>query len=86
MTRHPLPSALDLTFEQYSGRACVWCGKPLWKGARSAGRARGRKGAHVFDIEVYACADCASGSPVAGTPPRRHRDEGGPPSVEGWPS
>ncbi|MDQ0992148.1 hypothetical protein [Streptomyces sp. V3I7] len=60
MTRRPLPSALDLTRPQHSGWACVWCGKSLLEtGGTSAGIARGSLGAHVLDIEVYACPDCA---------------------------
>ncbi|MGP4084193.1 hypothetical protein [Streptomyces sp. KR55] len=50
-----LPSALDLTRAQYSGWACCWCGRRLTEGGVSAGIARGRSGAHVLDIEVYAC-------------------------------
>ncbi len=58
MTRRPLPPVRDLTRGQHDGHACVWCGKPLWRGAVSAGVSRGRSGAHVLDIEVYACTDC----------------------------
>ncbi|MGP4089549.1 hypothetical protein [Streptomyces sp. KR55] len=60
-----LPSALDLTRAQYSGWACCWCGKSLVDvtGAVSAGVSRGRDGAHVLDIEVYACPDCAIAPP-----------------------
>lgn len=53
-----LPAAGDLSWEQYAGRACVWCGKPLTVGARSVGTARGREGVHVLDIEVYAGPCC----------------------------
>lgn len=53
-----LPSAEDLSWEQYAGRACVWCDKPLTTAARSVGTARGRMGAHVLDIEVYAGPCC----------------------------
>lgn len=59
MTREP-PAATDLNREQYSGRACCWCGTPLWSGAVSAGIARGRSGAHILDIEVYAHPNCAT--------------------------
>ncbi|GGN59892.1 hypothetical protein GCM10011579_024470 [Streptomyces albiflavescens] len=62
-----LPSALALTRPQYSGWACVWCGKRLSSGAVSAGIARGSCGAHVLDIEVYACPDCHS-APHTQTP------------------
>lgn len=55
------PPAADLNAEQYSGRACCWCGKPLWRGAVSAGISRGQVGAVVLDIEVYACPDHANG-------------------------
>ncbi|MFF3873258.1 hypothetical protein [Streptomyces sp. NPDC001978] len=53
------PPTSDLSYEQYAGRACCWCGKQLQHGAVSAGIARGRMGAHVLDVEVYACPDCA---------------------------
>ncbi|MFJ4785524.1 hypothetical protein [Streptomyces sp. NPDC088794] len=55
------PGAADLSRAQYSGWACCWCGKGLLdeKGVVSAGIARGRQGAVVLDIEVYACAACA---------------------------
>ena len=59
MTRRPLPSAPSLTYAQHQGWACVWCGKRLWRGAVSAGIARGRVGAVVLDVEVYACPRCA---------------------------
>ncbi|MEU6098656.1 hypothetical protein [Streptomyces sp. NPDC047079] len=61
MTRPTPPPTSHLNAEQYAGRACCWCGKPLWHGAVSAGISRGRSGAHVLDTEVYACAACASG-------------------------
>jgi hypothetical protein len=53
-----LPAAGDLSWEQYAGRACVWCDQPLTTGARSVGISRGRLGAHVLDIEVFAGACC----------------------------
>jgi hypothetical protein len=53
-----LPTAGDLSWEQYAGRACVWCDQPLTTGARSVGISRGRLGAHVLDIEVFAGACC----------------------------
>jgi hypothetical protein len=57
---HALPPPADqLNYEQYSGRACCWCGKRLTSGAVSAGISRGSQGAHVLDIEVYACSLCA---------------------------
>lgn len=59
MTHPEPPSAVNLNGEQYAGRACCWCAKALWHGAVSAGIARGRCGAHVLDIEVYACPDCS---------------------------
>jgi len=55
------PPATDLDGEQYSGRACVWCSKPLWRGAVSAGISRGKVGAIVLDNEVYACPNHANG-------------------------
>ncbi|MFF0226319.1 hypothetical protein [Streptomyces sp. NPDC004629] len=65
--RHEPPPVASLTYAQYSGWACCWCGKSLLKvtGAVSAGVARGRDGAHVLDIEVYACPDCAPPAPGA---------------------
>ncbi|NUK70460.1 hypothetical protein HRW23_32915 [Streptomyces lunaelactis] len=53
-----LPAAADLSWEQYAGRACVWCDQPLTAGARSVGTARGRISAHVLDIEAYAGPCC----------------------------
>jgi len=61
-----LPPASSLTRAQHDGHACVWCGKKLWQGATSAGIARGRSGAHVLDIEVYACPDCTTETPADG--------------------
>ena len=58
MRRQP-PPATELGYEAYSGRACCWCGRKLWSGAVSAGISRGREGAVVLDIEVYACPCCA---------------------------
>ncbi|MGI3229974.1 hypothetical protein ACRJ4B_45825 [Streptomyces sp. GTA36] len=56
MRKLPAPPPVDkLGYEQYSGRACCWCGTPLMHGAVSAGISRGSQGAHVLDIEVYAC-------------------------------
>jgi hypothetical protein len=57
MTR-TLPPANALTKAQHDGWACVWCRSPLTLGAKSAGIARGQMGAHVLDVEVYACPDC----------------------------
>jgi hypothetical protein len=50
------PPATELTRAQYDGYACCWCGTSLWQGAISVGRARGSIGAHVLDVEVYACS------------------------------
>ena len=58
-TARALPPANALTRAQHDGHACVWCGKKLWHGAISAGIARGKVGAVVLDIEVYACPGCA---------------------------
>jgi hypothetical protein len=55
------PPAAELTYEQYAGRACVWCGVRLTKGAVSAGIARGQLGAVCLDIEVWACPQHANG-------------------------
>lgn len=51
------PPTAELSYAQYSGWACCWCGTQLRHGAVSAGIARGRDGAHVLDVEVYACPD-----------------------------
>ncbi|MGW7369214.1 hypothetical protein ACWGI8_38790 [Streptomyces sp. NPDC054841] len=51
----PVPPVQSLTLEQYAGRACFACGKPLTTGAVSRGKAFGRDGAHVLDTEVWAC-------------------------------
>lgn len=58
------PAVSDLSYAQYSGWACCWCGMCLLNvtGVESAGIARGRQGAHVLDIEVYACSGCAARS------------------------
>lgn len=53
--RQPVPEAGDLSWEQYAGRACFACGKQLTVGAVSCGRATGRLGVHVLDVEVWAC-------------------------------
>lgn len=55
------PAANGLSKAQYDGWACCWCGKGLLdaKGTVSAGISRGRQGAVVLDVEVYACAGCA---------------------------
>lgn len=54
-----LPSARDLNYQQYSGWACCFCGKALWRGAVSVGIAVGSQGACVLDVEVFACSLCA---------------------------
>lgn len=64
----PPPAAIELNYEQYSGRACCWCGTRLWRGAVSAGIARGSIGAHVLDIEVYACSPRCPERPRRKTP------------------
>ena len=63
MTAQSLPSVHSLTKAQHDGHACVWCGKRLRHGAVSAGIARGRAGAHVLNVEVFACPDCARTRP-----------------------
>lgn len=54
-----LPPAAVLTRAQYSGWACVFCRTPLTKGAVSAGRSAGRRGAVDLSVEGYACPHCA---------------------------
>lgn len=60
MTAPALPATSDLSYWQYKGWDCVWCGIRLTVGAVSAGIARGSSGAHVFDTEVFACPGCAT--------------------------
>ncbi|MGW8954694.1 hypothetical protein [Streptomyces sp. NPDC055709] len=50
-----MPTAQELNWEQYAGRACCACGKQLTTGAVPRGIARGRQGAYVLDVEVWAC-------------------------------
>ncbi|MFI9154471.1 hypothetical protein [Streptomyces sp. NPDC053367] len=72
----PLPPATSLTGPQYNGWACVWCGTSLARtGGVSAGIARGQIGAHVLDVEVYACPAGCRTRPTktparAGDPPQ----------------
>ncbi|MEU1304303.1 MULTISPECIES: hypothetical protein [Streptomyces] len=63
--RREPPPATSLTYAQYAGWACCWCGTSLLDvtGAVSAGIARGQAGAHVLDVEVYACPGCAPPDP-----------------------
>ncbi|MGW1109467.1 hypothetical protein [Streptomyces sp. NPDC002540] len=61
--RRPLPDPRTLTWDQSSGRACIWCKKPLTSGAVSAGIIRDRLGAHVLDTEVWAGPCCQSDKP-----------------------
>ncbi|CAL9476008.1 hypothetical protein SUDANB6_02937 [Streptomyces sp. enrichment culture] len=50
------PPFADLTYHQRAGWACCWCGTSLMRiDAVPAGRSRGRSGAHVLDVDVYAC-------------------------------
>ncbi|WP_149827677.1 hypothetical protein [Streptomyces tailanensis] len=65
----PLPAATSLTYGQYSGWDCVWCGKRLTTGAVSTGRAQGSSGAHDLSIEVWACPTCAYINGLTDTPP-----------------
>lgn len=51
----PIPPATALNDEQYAGRSCFACGKPLTHGAISCGWAVGRSGVHILDVEVWAC-------------------------------
>lgn len=79
----PLPPANALTRAQYSGWACCWCGASLLRsGGSSVGVARGRSGAHVLDVEVYACPNCAP-APTISRPPHglSHEMDGARPSA-----
>jgi hypothetical protein len=60
-----LPPANLLTYAQYSGWACVWCGASLQNGGVLAGRAQGSVGAHDMSVDVYACRDCSPSHPHA---------------------
>ncbi|MGW5409042.1 hypothetical protein [Streptomyces spiralis] len=54
--RRPKPPPMDeLTYAQYQGWACCWCGTSLWtpEGGLSVGRSQGP---HSTSIEVYACS------------------------------
>lgn len=56
MTLPEPPPYRELTYHQRTGWACCWCGASLLRaGGVPAGRARGRSGAHVLDVDVYAC-------------------------------
>ena len=50
----------------------------LWASAVSAGIARGRSGAHILDVEVYACPDCVDARlpDHVGAPPVSDRGPG----------
>ncbi|MDX2759156.1 hypothetical protein PV729_45060 [Streptomyces europaeiscabiei] len=54
------PPTSELTYGQYQGWNCCWCGVRLTTGAVEAGVSRGGVGAHVHDNRVYACPDCAA--------------------------
>ncbi|MFJ8147031.1 hypothetical protein ACIQ6R_18425 [Streptomyces sp. NPDC096048] len=59
-------AASALSWAQYSGWACVFCGASLAvTGGVSAGRAQGRSGSHDLSIEMYACP------PLSGCVPAR---------------
>jgi hypothetical protein len=68
-TRIELPPVEQLSYGQYNGLSCVWCGTKLTTGAVSAGTARGQMGAHILDTEVYACPEHADGPAPAGDTP-----------------
>lgn len=53
------PPVIGLTRAQTAGWACCFCGKAIWHGAVSVGRAQGHMGAHDLSVEVYACSPCA---------------------------
>jgi hypothetical protein len=65
-----LPQVSVLSYWQYKGWDCVWCGKRLNKGAVSAGIAQGDNGAHSLDTEVFACPDCAAAPVEPSRPPK----------------
>lgn len=60
MSRLPEPPpVIGMTWAQSAGWACCLCGKAIWSGAVSLGRAQGRMGAHDLSVEVWACSPCA---------------------------
>lgn len=80
MNRRALPSAKALTYAQFSGWACCWCGTSLLRaGGISAGVARGSSVAHILDVEVYACAACAAATTIS--PPSPLEARGAVPST-----
>jgi hypothetical protein len=54
------PPPTELTYGQYQGWNCCWCGTSLKDGGVEAGVSRGEAGTYVLDIEVYACEPCAA--------------------------
>ncbi|MEU0659650.1 hypothetical protein [Streptomyces lavendulocolor] len=53
-----IPPPEELTFGQYKGWNCVWCGGAIEHGGRLVGITRGTNGAHDLDSEVYAGPCC----------------------------
>ncbi|MEV8454954.1 hypothetical protein AB0467_27995 [Streptomyces sp. NPDC052095] len=60
MTGRTLPAPEELTWDQATGRACIWCRQPLTTGAVHVGTIHDRQGAHVLDVEAWSCPCCAS--------------------------
>ncbi|WP_422130129.1 hypothetical protein [Streptomyces misionensis] len=61
-----LPPATGLSWAQYAGWACCFCGTSLANtGGVPADRARGQSGAHDLSVDVYACP------PLSGCGPSR---------------
>lgn len=59
MTGRTLPAAETLTWDQATGRACIWCGRLLTTGAVRVGVIPDRQGAHVLDVEAWAGPCCS---------------------------
>ncbi|WP_158810593.1 hypothetical protein [Streptomyces leeuwenhoekii] len=65
------PPYAELTYHQRTGWACCWCGTSLLRtGGVPAGRARGRSGTHVLDVDVYACGPACPKLPTSTGGPR----------------
>jgi hypothetical protein len=62
-----IPDVYALTYGQYAGTHCVWCGKLLTSCARQVGISRGQDGVHVLDAPVYAGPCCPPETPPAGS-------------------
>ncbi|MGA4864077.1 hypothetical protein ACPB9J_15670 [Streptomyces lavendulocolor] len=53
-----IPPPWELTYGQYAGTHCVWCGGYIPSRARLVGISVGRSGVHVLDAPAYAGPCC----------------------------